>query len=79
MIANGHERNVGPLFDSLRCGARNSLWPAVSVTSGPRQEALSPGNQDALKDSIFIREAIHERRRIRSLIGQSRKLPRDLP
>jgi uncharacterized protein YjcR len=36
------------------------------------------GNQNALKHGVFTKEAIYERREVRALIGQSRKLLQQL-
>jgi glucans biosynthesis protein len=59
----------------------------MSVTGSLRQEPLyggaagsgAPrGNQNALKQGLFTREAIDERRQAQALIRQSRKLLHDL-
>jgi uncharacterized protein YjcR len=36
------------------------------------------GNQNALKHGVFTKEAIDERREVRALMGQSRKLLQQL-
>jgi hypothetical protein len=36
------------------------------------------GNHNALKHGVFTREAMDERREVRALIGQSRKMLQDL-
>jgi hypothetical protein len=79
------ERNTGPMLSSQRCGAKTRSGepcrsPAVHGKKRCRMHGGAPGsgapraNQNALKHGLYTREAIAERRRIRELLRQSRKL-----
>jgi len=86
---SSHRRNTGPMLSSPRCRARNRSGnacrsPAVRGKKRCRMHGGAPrsgapkGNQNALKHGVFTRKAIDERREVRALIGQSRKLLQDL-
>jgi hypothetical protein len=88
-MVSGHPRNTGPMLSSLRCGAktrsaRPCRSPAVRGKKRCRMHGGAPGsgaprgNQNALKHGVFTKEAIYERREVRALIGQSRKLLQQL-
>jgi len=77
------------MLASPRCGARTRLGrpcraPAVYGKNhcrmhggGPRSGAPK-GNQNALKDGLYTREAREERRRVRELLRETRRFMRDL-
>jgi hypothetical protein len=88
-MVSGHPRNTGPMLSSLRCGAktrsaRACRSPAIRGKKRCRMHGGAPGsgaprgNQNALKHGVFTKEAIYERREVRALIGQSRKLLQQL-
>jgi hypothetical protein len=80
-----HIRNVGPMLASPRCGARTRSGgacrsPAVAGKKRCRMHGGAAGsgapsaNQNARKHGLFTRDAIAERRQIRALLGDVRKL-----
>jgi hypothetical protein len=80
-----HARNTGPMLASLRCGAKTRSGnacrsPAVSGRRRCRMHGCAQGsgapraNQNARKHGLFTGDAIAERRRIRMLLGEVRKL-----
>ena len=80
-----HIRNTGPMLASPRCGARTRSGgtcrsPAVHDRKRCRMHGGAPGsgapraNQNARKHGLFTGDAIAERRRIRALLGEARKL-----
>jgi hypothetical protein len=80
-----HIRNTGPMLASPRCGAKTRSGgacrsPAVHGKKRCRMHggALGSGapraNQNACKHGLFTGDAIAERRQIRALLGQARKL-----
>ncbi len=80
-----HIRNTGPMLASPRCGARTRAGgacrsPAVNGrkrcrTHGGAQGSGAPkANRNARKHGLFTGDAIDERRRIRALLGEARKL-----
>ena len=82
---SGHLRNAGPMLASLRCGAKTRSGgacrsPAVHgrkrcrMHGGARGSGAPKANQNARKHGLFTRDAIVERRRIRALLGEARKL-----
>jgi hypothetical protein len=60
------------------------LSPAVHGNKRCRMHGGAPGsgapkeNQNALKHDLFTKDAIEERKQVQALIGQSRKLLRDM-
>jgi hypothetical protein len=89
-VAGDHSRNTGPMFASQRCGARTRKGcpckaPAVRGKRRCRMHGGAPGsgapkeNRNALKHGRYTREAIGERKRLRELVQQSRKLIAGLP
>ena len=82
---SGHLRNTGPMLASPRCGAKTRCGgacrsPAVHSKKRCRMHGGAPGsgapraNQNARKDGLFTRDAIAERKQIRALLGDARKL-----
>jgi hypothetical protein len=78
-------RNSGPMLASPRCGAkiRSGGWcrsPAVRGKRRCRMHGGAPGsgaprgNQNARQHGLFTGEAIAERKQIRDLLGEARKL-----
>jgi hypothetical protein len=77
--------STGPMLTSPRCGAKTRTSgpcrsPAVSGKKRCRMHGGAPGsgapraNQNARKHGLFTRDAIAERRQIRALLGEARKL-----
>jgi uncharacterized protein YjcR len=80
-----HVRNTGPMLASPRCGAKTRSGgayrsPAVHSKKRCRMHGGAQGsgapnaNQNARKHGLFTRDAIAERRQIRTLLGESRRL-----
>ena len=85
MKTGSHQRSTGPMLSSPRCGAKTRsgkpcMSPAVSGKKRCRMHGCAPGsgapqgNQNALKHGRYTRQAIEERRLLRDLLRQSRKL-----
>jgi hypothetical protein len=84
-----HPRNTGPMLSSPRCGAKTRsgkpcMSPAVHDKRRCRMHGGAPGsgaprgNTNALKHGLYTREAIEERRQLRTLMRQSRLLIQDI-
>jgi hypothetical protein len=82
---SGHIRNTGAMLASPRCGARTRAGgacrsPAVHgnkrcrMHGGARGSGAPRANRNARKHGRFTWDAIEERRRIRALLGETRKL-----
>jgi hypothetical protein len=80
-----HVRHTGPMLASARCGAKTRSGgacrsPAVHGKKRCRMHGGAPGsgtprsNQNARKHGLFTTDAIAERRQIRALLGEARKL-----
>jgi hypothetical protein len=80
-----HARNAGPMLASPRCGAKARSSgacrsPAVHGKKRCRMHGGAAGsgaprsNRNARKHGRFSREALVERRQIRVLLGETRKL-----
>jgi hypothetical protein len=80
-----HLRNTGPMLASPRCGARTRCGetcrsPAVHgrkrcrMHGGARGSGAPRANRNARKHGLFTRDAIAERRQIRALLGDARRL-----
>jgi hypothetical protein len=78
-------RNSGPMLASLRCGARTRAGkpcsaPAVDgrtrcrMHGGAHGSGAPPGNQNAVKHGLYTKAAIEERRQLRTLMRDARKL-----
>jgi len=76
-------RNTGPMLASPRCGAKTRSGhpcraPAVYGKKRCRMHGGAPGsgaplgNQNAVKDAVYTKEAREERRKLRELIRMSR-------
>jgi hypothetical protein len=84
-----HIRNTGATLASPRCGAKTRCGgacrsPTVHDKKRCRMHGGAPGsgapraNQNARKHGLFTRDAIAERRQIRALLGEARKLLREM-
>ncbi len=80
-----HIRNTGPMLASLRCGAKTRCGcacrsPAVygrkrcRMHGGAKGSGAPRANRNARKHGLFTRDAIAERRQIRTLLEKSRRL-----
>jgi hypothetical protein len=80
-----HIRNTSPMLASPRCGAQTRSGnacrsPAVSgrkrcrMHGGVQGSGAPKANQNARKHGLFTGDAIAERRQIRALLGEARKL-----
>jgi hypothetical protein len=80
-----YTRNAGPMLASPRCGAKTRSSgacrsPAVRGKKRCRMHGGAPGsgapeaNQNARKHGMFTRDAIAERRRIRAVLGEARRM-----
>ncbi|MGL3213388.1 HGGxSTG domain-containing protein [Bradyrhizobium sp. BR 1433] len=82
---SGHIQTIGPMLASRRCGARTRCGgacraPAVRgktrcrMHGGARGSGAPRANRNARKHGLFTREAIAERRQIRALLGDVRRM-----
>ncbi|MGF6312793.1 hypothetical protein ABIB82_006755 [Bradyrhizobium sp. i1.8.4] len=82
---SGHVSTTGPMLASPRCGAKTRTSgacraPAVHGKTRCRMHGGAPGsgapraNRNARKHGLFTRDAIAERRQIRALLGDARRL-----
>jgi uncharacterized protein YjcR len=80
-----HPRNTGAMLSSRRCGAKTRAGgacrsAAVRGKKRCRMHGGAPGsgapwgNQNALKHGLYTKDAIAERKAVRELLRQSRKL-----
>jgi hypothetical protein len=80
-----HTRRIGPMLASPRCGAKTRSGgacrsPAVHgkkrcrMHGGAQGSGAPKANRNARKHGLFTGDAIAERRRIRALLGEARKL-----
>ena len=80
-----HASNTGPMLASPRCGAKTRSGgacrsPAVHgkkrcrMHGGAQGSGAPKANRNAWKHGLFTRGAIEERRQIRALLGEARKL-----
>jgi hypothetical protein len=85
MMKTNYPRNTGPMLSSPRYGAKTRSnkpckSPAVRGKRRCRMHGGAPGsgaprgNQNALKQGQFTRQAREERRRVQNLVRQSRVL-----
>ncbi|HTB03552.1 MAG TPA: HGGxSTG domain-containing protein [Bradyrhizobium sp.] len=81
--------DIGPMLASPRCGAKTRCGgacrsPAVHGKKRCRMHGGAPGsgapraNRNARKHGRFTGDAIAERRQIRALLGETRKLVREM-
>ena len=86
-MIGAHKRNTGPMLASAPCGARTrSGRPCKSLAvhgkrrcrmhGGAPGSGAPRGNKNALRHGRFTREAVAERKKIRELIRETRKLMR---
>lgn len=84
-MTGDQQRNTGPMLTSQRCGAKTRAGtpcksPAVQGKKRCRMHGGAPGsgaprdNKNAVKHGLYTREAIAQRRQLRELMRQSRKL-----
>jgi len=82
---SNHNRIIGPMLTSLRCGAKTRSGgacrsPAVHgkkrcrMHGGTRGSGAPRANRNARKHGLFTRGALAERRQIQVLLGEARKL-----
>ncbi|MVT68380.1 hypothetical protein GPL21_25110 [Bradyrhizobium pachyrhizi] len=82
---SGHIQTTGPMLASRRCGARTRSGsacraPAVRgktrcrMHGGAKGSGAPRANRNARKHGRFTREAIAERRQIRALLGDVRRM-----
>jgi hypothetical protein len=80
-----HIRNTGPMLASPRCGAKTRSGgacrsPAVHgkkrcrMHGGAQGSGAQKANQNARKHGLFTGDAIAERRQIRAVLDEARKL-----
>jgi glucans biosynthesis protein len=78
-------RNSGPMLASPRCGARTRAGkpcsaPAVEGRTRCRMHGGAPesgaptGNRNAVKHGLYTKAAIEERKQLRTLMRDARKL-----
>jgi len=84
-----HARNTGAMMTSPRCGARTRgggpcRAPAVQGKTRCRMHGGAEGsgapkrNRNALKHGLFTKRSRAEQRQIRDVLGEARKLLREL-
>ena len=84
-----HARNIAPMRASRRCGAKirsggSCRSPVVRgkrrcrMHGGALESGAPKGNQNARKHGLFTQHAIAQRRQIRALLGEARKLLQEL-
>lgn len=80
-----HIRNTGAMLASPRCGAKTRCGgacrsPAVRgrkrcrMHGGAQGSGAPRANRNAWKHGMFTRDAIAERREIRAVLGEARRL-----
>ena len=84
-----HTRNTGPMQSSRRCGAKTRSGeachsPAIRgkrrcrMHGGVVKSGAPKGNRNARKHGLFTRGAVRERKQIEALLGETRKLLREM-
>ena len=84
-----HARNTGAMLTSRRCGAKirsggSCRSPAMRgkrrcrMHGGAKQSGAPRGNQNARKRGLFTGDAIAEQKQIQALLGEARKLLREM-
>jgi hypothetical protein len=87
-MVSGHRRNVGPMLESPRCGARTRRGttcraPAVGgrmrcrMHGGAKGSGAPYGNKNALKHGGFTKEALADLAELRELIAVAKELMRE--
>jgi len=80
-----HAHNTAPMLASQRCGAkiRCGGWCRAPAVRGKRRCRMHGGvpksgapaaNRNARKHGLFTKDAVAERKRVRDLLGEARKL-----
>ncbi|MFG6535332.1 HGGxSTG domain-containing protein [Sulfitobacter sp. 1A16787] len=80
-----HPRNTGPMRQSLRCGAKTRKGtrcqaPALSgktrcrMHGGATGSGAPRGNQNALKNGLYTKEALAQRKHVRDLLREGKEL-----
>jgi uncharacterized protein YjcR len=88
-VRSDHERNTGPMLASPRCGAETRASgscrsPSVRgkkrcrMHGGAAGSGAPKGNQNALKHGVFTQEAVDKRKQAYALVGEARKLLKEL-
>ncbi|WP_441259023.1 HGGxSTG domain-containing protein [Bradyrhizobium sp. 521_C7_N1_3] len=88
-MSGDHPRNMAAMQAIPRCGARTRsgtacLAPAVHgktrcrMHGGAARSGAPRGNQNARKHGLFTQDRIAERRAMRALLGETRKLLQEL-
>ena len=86
---SNHARQPGPMLASRRCGAKTRCReacraPAVRgkrrcrMHGGAPESGAPRGNRNARKHGLFTGDAISERKQIRALLGEARKLLQEM-
>lgn len=84
-MSSDHTRNTDAMQESARCGARSRSGDACRAPAmrgktrcrmhgGARRSGAPSGNRNARKHGLFTQDGIAERRAIRALLGETRKL-----
>lgn len=84
-MSSSHVRNTEMMLAAQRCGAKTRSGrpcksPSVRGKRRCRMHGGAPGsgaprgNKNALKQGLYTREAIEQRRRVQALLRQSRQL-----
>jgi hypothetical protein len=84
-----HVGNTGPMLASPRCGAKTRSGGACRSPSvhgrkrcrmhgGAQGSGAPKANWNARKHGLFTKDAIAERKRIQALLGDARKLVREI-
>jgi hypothetical protein len=87
-MVSRHQRNVGPMLQSPRCGARTRAGtpcrsPAVSgkrrcrMHGGAAGSGAPKGNCNAFKHGLYAEETIAFQRHVNALLRRSRELRED--
>ncbi len=88
-MSHSHARNTGPMLTSSRCGAKTRSGgicraPSVHNRTRCRMHGGATGsgapkkNRNAWKNGLFTPDAINERRQVRALLSETRRLLRKL-
>jgi len=84
-----HARLTAPMLSSPRCGAKIRSGgacraPAVRGKTRCRMHGGAPGsgppsgNRNARKHGLFTRDAIAERKQVQALLGEARRMLREM-
>lgn len=84
-----HARNTGAMQASRRCGARTRAGKACHAPTirgkrrcrmhgGVLKSGAPRGNRNARKHGLFTKSAVRARKQIEALLGETRKLLREM-